>query len=121
MEYKAGYKKLNVWVKANELVLLVYKLTKRLPKDEIFGLISQMRRCAISVPANLVEGYGRNTTKDKLRFFYIARGSLNELEYYIDLCFQLGYFTENEYKSLVGLRNDVGRLLNGFSLSLQKH
>src|SRR3989344_5159593 len=85
MEYKAAYKNWNVWLKANELVLLVYKFTQKFPKDELFGLTSQMRRAAVSVPANVVEGYGRRTPKDKLQFLYISRGSLNEIEYYIDL------------------------------------
>lgn len=114
MEYKAGYYKLNVWIKANELALLVYRTTKKFPRDETFGLSLQMRRCAVSVPANIVEGYGRRTNKDKLQFYYIARGSLNELEYYIDLSFRLDYIDKNEYQNLSILRHDVGRLLHGF-------
>lgn len=119
-EYKSGYKHLNVWIKAHSLVLLVYKVTRNFPKDEMFGLVPQMRRCAVSVPANIVEGYGRRTSKDKLQFYYIARGSLNELEYYIDLSKELGYVTEDEYDDLVALRNDVGRLLTGLIKSLTK-
>lgn len=120
MEYRNGYKHLNVWIKAHDLVLMVYKVTKNFPKEEIFGLVSQMRRCAISVPANIVEGYGRRTSKDKLQFYYIARGSLNELEYYIDLSMELCYVTNDEYNDLIVLRNDVGRLLNGLIKSLTR-
>lgn len=119
MEYEAGYKKLNVYKKANELTLLIYKFTKNFPKDELFGLVSQMRRAAVSVPANIVEGYGRKTIKDKVHFYYICRGSLNELEYYIDLCLSLKYLNNDEYTSLLIARNDVGKLLNGFIKSLQ--
>ena len=120
MEYEPGYKKLNVYQKADKLVLLVYKITKKFPKDELFGLISQMRRCAVSVPANVVEGYGRRTDKDKIQFYYISRGSLNELEYYIDLSFSLGYINKQEQDLLIGARSDVGRLLNGFIKSFEK-
>jgi four helix bundle protein len=118
--YKAGYKNLNVWMKSDELVLLIYNLTKNFPKEELFGLVSQIRRCAVSVPANIVEGYGRRTQKDKSQFYYIARGSLNELEYYIDLAFKLKYINKEEYEKLVSLRSDVGRLLNGFINTAEK-
>lgn len=114
-----GYKKLNVYIKANELTLLVYRITKKFPREELFGLISQIRRGAVSIPANIVEGYGRRTAADKLQFYYIARGSLNELEYYIDLSSDLGYLTEADCASLQSLRNDVGRLLNGFIKSIK--
>ena len=78
-----------------------------------------MRRCAISVPANIVEGYGKNTTKEQLQFCYNARGSLTELEYYIDLSFKLKYINKEQYNKLRKSRNEVGRLLNGFINSLK--
>ncbi|MEK7194905.1 MAG: four helix bundle protein [Patescibacteria group bacterium] len=108
-----------VWQKAHRLVLLVYSATKSFPKEEVFGLTSQMRRCAVSVPANIVEGYGRKSDKEKLNFFNIAKGSLTELEYYIELTLELGYINEKGFSDLVQLRSDVGRLLNGFSKSYQ--
>ncbi len=119
MEYIAPYKNLNVWKKADELVIEVYKSTKFFPKDEWFGLVSQMRRAAVSVPANIVEGYGRRTSKDKTQFYYISRGSLNELEYYIDLSRKLSYVNEDDFKKLLALRADVGKLLGGFIKSLE--
>jgi four helix bundle protein len=117
-EYIAGYKNLNAYQKANELTLLIYKLTRKFPKEELFCLVSQMRRCAVSVPANIVEGYGRRTNKDKQQFYHIARGSLNELEYYIDLSRQLGYFESADYEQAVSLRQDAGKLLTGLIKSL---
>lgn len=114
MNYETGYKKLNVYKKASELVMETYKITRNFPKEELFGLTSQMRRCAVSVPANIVEGYGRKTTKDKMQFYYIARGSLNELEYYIDLASDLGYINKSEFLRLNSLRIEVGKLLSGF-------
>jgi len=115
-----GYKNLNVYSESHELVIAVYKATKTFPRDELFGLVSQMRRCAISVPANIVEGYSRRTPNDKLQFYYIARGSLTELEYYLDLALQLDYISETNYKNLCDLRNDAGKLLNGFINSIKK-
>ncbi len=114
MEKFTDYKKLNVFQKAHDLAVAVYKATRKFPKDEIFGLTSQMRRCAVSIPSNIVEGYGRNGVKDKLQFYYIARGSLNELEYQLQLAYELGYFSEAEYKLLSDVHQETGKLLHGF-------
>jgi four helix bundle protein len=114
MEIDAGYKKLNAFCKSDELVILIYKYTKDFPRDEVFGLVSQMRRAAVSVPANIVEWYGRNNKRERLQFCYIAKGSLMELEYYIDLSYKLGYINEEKYRTLNLKRSEVGRLLNGF-------
>jgi len=111
---QVGYKKLIVWQKSHLLVKEIYKITGNFPKDELFGLTNQMRRCAVSVPANIVEGYSRKSVKEKLNFYNIARGSLSELEYYIDLSFDLKYIEEEKYKELLVVRAEVGRLLNGF-------
>lgn len=109
-----GYQKLTTFQKAHELSVAVYKITRKFPREEIFGLTSQMRRSAVSVPANIAEGYGRNGKKDKLQFYYIARGSLNELEYYLELAFELKYCPEEEYELLGKLRRETGKLLTGF-------
>lgn len=112
-ENQNGYRKLLVWQKADELTFQVYSTTKNFPKDELFGLISQMRRAAVSVPANIVEGYARFSKKEKSQFYNIAHGSLTELEYYLDLSFRLKYISDNEHSQLTNLRSEVGRLLNG--------
>jgi four helix bundle protein len=119
MERVPGHKSLTVYQKAHELVSSIYKATKHFPKEELFGLTSQMRRCSVSVPANISEGYGRRTMNDKLQFYYIARGSLNELEYYLDLSADLGYLPKVEYQKMTGLREEVGKLLNGFIRSIR--
>ena len=111
---QVGYKRLIVWNRAHELVVKTYKVTDNFPKNEIFGLTSQMRRSAVSVPANIVEGYSRKSVKEKLNFYNIARASLSELEYYIDLSFELNYFDKKSYDQLLNARAEVGRLLNGF-------
>ena len=110
----AGYKKLSLFQKAEELTFLVYKHTGNFPREEVFGLTSQMRRAAVSVPANIVEGYSRNNKRERLQFYYIAKGSLAELEYYIDLAHRLKYLSNEKHKELNLKRSETGKLLNGF-------
>ena len=113
-ENQNSYRKLIVWQKADELAFQIYLATKNFPKDEMFGLTSQIRRAAFSVPANIVEGYARSSKKEKIQFYSIARGSLTELEYYIDFSLRLEYLSKDQHMKLVNLRMEVGRLLNGF-------
>src|SRR6185369_4522958 len=92
MEKKiTGYRDLKVWQRAYELTLILYRTTKRFPKEETFGLISQIRRAASSVPANIAEGYERNHRKEYLQFLFIAKGSLGELDTYLLLARDIGY------------------------------
>ncbi len=114
MEEVAGYKKLNLFQRADELVILIYKYTKSFPREEIFGLVSQVRRAAVSVPANIAEGYSRNNKKERLQFYYIAKGSLAEVDYYIELSFNLKYLDDSQYRELSIKRGETGKLLNGF-------
>lgn len=111
---QSGYRKLLVWQRADELAVKVYLVTKKFPREEIFGLTSQMRRAAFSVPANIVEGYSRNSKREKMQFYSIARSSLTELEYYIDFALRLDYLSKDDFALLRNLRDEVGRLLNGF-------
>jgi four helix bundle protein len=90
-ESEKRYKDLNVWQEARKLSKDIYSLTSEFPKEEQFGLINQMRRCAISVPSNIAEGCGRNYPKDSIQFFHISRGSLYELETQLYLSFDLNY------------------------------
>lgn len=108
------YEKLEVWIEARKLVSLIYTTSKKFPKEEQYGLSSQIRRAAVSVPSNIAEGCGRNTTKDKLRFFYFSRGSLFELETQMYVASDLKYITEDDK---IGLKNQIElckKLLNGF-------
>ena len=109
-----GYRRLVVWQKADELAFQVYLISKIFPREELFGLIIQMRRAAISIPANIVEGYSRFSKKEKIQFYNIARGSLTELEYYLDFSYRLDYLNIEQYGLLIKLRDEVGKLLNGF-------
>lgn len=113
-----GYKKLIVWQKANELAYQVYLETKKFPREEIYGVTSQLRRSAISVPTNIVEGTGRQGRKELKQFINIALGSLAETEYLLEFCFQLKYLEKDNYQRLEGLRSETGALLWKFHKSL---
>lgn len=105
--------KLIVWQKSHELVLEVYEITKDFPKDEMFGLTSQIRRAATSVPSNIVEGKARGSNKEYKRFLLIARGSLEELKYQLLLAKDLHYIDDTKYTELLRSSDDIGKLLNG--------
>ncbi len=114
-----NYKDLKVWQKSYQLCLEVYQLTKGFPKNEIYGLISQMRRAALSIPSNIAEGYGRKTKPEYLRALYIAYGSTCELETQVLLSGDLGYLAD---KSLSKLQDDLGgveRMLKALIKSLE--
>ncbi len=114
------YKDLTVWQRADDLALAVYGATKRFPRDEIYGITSQLRRAALSVPTNIVEGYARKGDRELARFVGIAIGSLSETEYLLDFSRRLGYLTEKEYASLEAIRSDVGKLLWKFFRAVSK-
>lgn len=111
------FEDLDVWKKAHKLVLNIYSITKDYPAEEKFGLISQMRRAAISIPANIAEGFKKRGIKDKANFYNIAQGSLEELRYYLILSKDLGYYEQVE--NLLDLTETVGRMLHGLIKSLQ--
>ncbi len=102
---------LDVWRKAHELVLLIYKESNHLPKEELFGLTSQMKRSAVSVPANIAEGFKRNGLNDKIRFYNFAQSSLEELRYYLVLSEDLGYLQSGE---LLVKANEIGKMLEAY-------
>jgi four helix bundle protein len=107
-----SFKDLAVWQKSHAVVLDVYKVTRKLPKEELFGLVSQMRRASVSIPANIAEGFKRRGKSDKARHMNIAQGSLEELQYYFLLCADLSYLPADP----VGDRaNEVGRMLTAYT------
>jgi len=118
MEVKS-YKDLLVWQKAMDLTSLVYRVTAELPPDERFGLISQARRAAVSVPANLAEGHRRSSTKDYLRFVSISAGSLAELETLIELATRLYSIRSTSLEELVSSADEVGRMIRGLQQGLE--
>ncbi len=108
------YTELNLWIKARELCNLVYLLTKKFPREESFGLITQMRRAAVSVASNLAEGCGRNHKKDSIQLFYIARGSLYELETQCYLSYDQKFILQTDFELLLSEIAVCKRLLSGF-------
>jgi len=102
------------WQKAHEFVLMVYRVTKSFPDFEKFGLCSQFQRAAVSIPANIAEGYKKLSRADKLRFFNIAQGSLEECRYYITLSKDLGYVNENDYQLLTITIEEASKTLNAY-------
>ena len=94
------YTRIKAWQLADELALLVYKATKEFPKSEVWGLTSQMRRAAVSVPANIVEGSARRNRNEYLQFLYIAMSSLAELNYYVRFTKEIGYLGADRYEEL---------------------
>lgn len=117
-----NYKELIVWQKAYSLCLEIYRTTKRFPKEEIYGLSSQIRRASISIPCNIAEGYGRKTTQDYIRFLYIAYGSICELETQMSLSGDLGYIEVDKLKILQEFIGEIERMLKALIKSLEtKH
>lgn len=110
------FEDLTVWQRSHELVLKIYKLTKDLPREEKFGLVSQMRRAAISVTANIVEGFKRRGIKDKINFYNMSQSSLNELQYYIILIKDLRYAEGLE--KINALIEEIAKMLNGLISSI---
>ena len=104
--------KLIVWQKSHELVLKIYEITKDFPKEELFGLISQIRRAAVSVPSNIVEGKARGSNKDYRRFLLMARGSLEEVKYQLLLARELKYIKQEQYNKTITITDEIGKMLN---------
>jgi len=112
------FEDLSVWQKAHELTLMVYRVSARFPREEQFGLVSQMRRAAVSVPANIAEGFKKRSRPDKVKFYNISQGSLKELRYYLILSRDLGYTTD---VGPAGANLDeVGRMLHELIASIVK-
>lgn len=115
-----NFKELNVWQKSYNLCLIIYKITKTFPKEEVYGLVSQLRRVSVSIPSNIAEGYGRNTTADYIRFLYIAYGSVYELDTQIQLSGDLGFIGKDVLMNIVDAVAEVERMLKGLISSLEK-
>ena len=106
-----NYKELKVWGKSHQLVLDIYRVTAKFPKEEVFGVTSQIRRAAASIPANIAEGCGKNTQLDLAKFLNISLGSANEIDYFLLLCKDLKYISETEFLELEDTINAVKAML----------
>ncbi|MBI3477915.1 MAG: four helix bundle protein [Acidobacteria bacterium] len=108
-----NYRDLIAWQKAKALALEIYCCTRKFPKDEMYGLTSQMRRAAVSIPSNIAEGKGRHSPKELVQFLFHARGSLLELDTQLSIAHELDYVDEPTFIHLDGMIDEVGRILNG--------
>ncbi len=115
-----SFEDLLVWQKAHAFVLDVYRTTKEFPKEELYGLTSQFRNAARSVPSNIAEGYKKRGKADKLRFFNIAQGSLEESRYYVILSRDLDYINQEKYLELLKQVIDISQLLNSYCNAISK-
>jgi four helix bundle protein len=107
------FKDLMVWQEGHKLVIMVYKLTQKFPKSELFGLVSQMRRAVISITSNIAEGFGRRTYKDRMQFYYMSQGSLTEVKNQLLVAKDIGYTNNVEYLEIEKQADQTHRLLQG--------
>ncbi len=115
-----GYRKLIAWQKADELIMKIYQVTKTFPKEEIYGLVSQLRRSALSVPTNIAEGMARKTEKDKAHFLVQAEASLSETGYLLEVAHRLGYLPAKSFSHLTELQEETAKVLYGLTRQLER-
>lgn len=116
-----NYRKIRAWEIGDELALLTYHMTKKFPKEEIWGLTSQMRRAAVSVPANIAEGSARKHTNEYLQFLYIALSSATELDYFLDFSHRLGYLTGEDHGKMIPKSEELQKVLRGLITYIETH
>ncbi|MFB3922081.1 MAG: four helix bundle protein [Terriglobia bacterium] len=114
-----SYRDLKVWQQAIDLAEACYHLTRRFPREEIYGLTSQIRRAAVSIPANIAEGNGRDTRREYIQFLRIAQGSLKELETHLILCTRIGLVASAAKEKTLGQCEDIGKMLRALIRSLE--
>jgi four helix bundle protein len=120
MKAMRDYTKIEAWRLADDCAVAIYEVTRSFPKEEIYGLTSQIQRAACSVPANIVEGSARESKKDYLHFLYIARGSLAEMQYFIHLAGRLGYLTGSDTARLAAQGRQAYACLHGLIRAVEK-
>jgi four helix bundle protein len=116
-----NYRQLEVWQKSRALATEIYRTTARFPKQEWFGLVQQMRRAAVSIPSNIAEGHGRWTSRDRIHFLLISRGSAFELETQLYIAGDLEYMTAERTDQLVARIHEIARMLNGLIRHYRKN
>jgi four helix bundle protein len=114
-----SYKDLNVWQKAIDLTVEVYRLVKILPKEEMYALSNQIRRAVVSIPANIAEGKNRGSVKEYVHFLTIARGSKAELETHLYVCVKVEYLSESDLTQVTKMMDDIGKMLNSLISKLK--
>jgi len=111
-KYIKSFTDLTVWQRGHKLVVSIYSVTKLFPREEIYSLTDQMRRCATSITSNIAEGFGRQTYKEKAQFYYMSSGSLSELKNQLLIAKDVGYLKQKDFDNLIESCNEVHKLLN---------
>lgn len=114
------FEDLDTWQIAHKFVLEIYQITKRFPKDELYGIVSQLRRAALSITSNIAEGFNRYHYNDKIRFYYNARGSVSEVRNCLILSKDMHYITKEQYDSLLSNTERILKIINGLIRSIEK-
>lgn len=114
------HRKLLLWQKSIEFVLQIYKVLRKFPAEERFGIVAQMQRAAVSIPSNIAEGAARKSRKEYLQFLYTARGSISELDTQLEISLRLNYLTIQDYEQLQENLNEISKMLNGLISALLK-
>ncbi|TSC87524.1 MAG: S23 ribosomal protein [Microgenomates group bacterium Gr01-1014_7] len=115
----SSFTDLIAWKEAHNLVLMIYRITDRFPRQELYSLIDQMRRCAVSISSNIAEGFSRQTKKEKLQFYYMAKGSLTELQNQLLVARDVGYLPKEDFNKIAEQSVQVSKLINGLIKSLK--
>ena len=113
------FRDLLVWQKSMKLVTEIYQLSKSFPKDENYGITAQIRRCSVSIPSNIAEGYGRRSTQDYIRFLNISSGSLYELQTLVEISFNLGYLDKDIFDKIYDATREIERMLSSLTSKLE--
>lgn len=113
------YKKINAWERSHRFVLQIYALTEAFPVDERFGIISQLRRAALSIPTNIAEGCGRSTESELVRFMDIASGSASEVDYLLYLAMELKYIDPDKYERASSELTEIRKMISGYAKSVR--
>jgi four helix bundle protein len=115
-----SYRDLKIWQKAVDLTEICYEATRSLPKEELYGLTSQIRRCSVSIPANIAEGYGRDSDGSFVQFLRVSQGSLKELETHTILCGRLGLLPPDKVSTILDGADELGKMTRAFISSIQR-
>lgn len=112
---------LNAWIEGHKLVLMIYNITKLFPKEEMFGLVSQMRRCAVSITSNVAEGFSRQSYKEKTQFYSVAQGSVTELQNQLLVARDVGFVGKEKFQEIALQSVTVHKIINGLIKSSRNH
>lgn len=113
------HRELEVWKKAMDFVVEVYRITSKFPKSEEYGLTSQLRRASVSIPSNLAEGAARKGNKEFMQFLNIAQGSISELDTQLELAYRLEYINKQDYSNLINRLTEISKMLYGLAKTLK--